>query len=168
MFDNNQTSYVYSTRNCQLAKFFVEETTQCSISCKKFCKLILFWCHESLKRRVVNGTESNGINLFSWIREIMEQRLSYRFISSNSYHFFNRTDLKQYIFEVWFFKGIWTDLYLLYCRTALKLRRGKKPKLLNQIFLIFQGNCWPFVYATKSEKPNYVCKSMQNYTTILL
>ena len=42
------------------------------IFCKKFCKVILFWCHENSQCRVANGTESNGLNLCSRIREIVK------------------------------------------------------------------------------------------------
>ena len=56
-------------------------------------KVILFWCHEISKRRIANGTESNGLNLFSRIKGIMEQGLGNLFTTSRSFHFF-QTDLE--------------------------------------------------------------------------
>ena len=45
------------------------------------------------KRRIANGTESNGLNLFSRIKGITEQGLGNLFITSRSFHFF-QTDLE--------------------------------------------------------------------------
>ena len=41
---------------------FDDRTLRCLL-CKKFGKVILFWCHEIAKRRVANGTKSSGLNL---------------------------------------------------------------------------------------------------------
>ena len=65
--------------------------------CKKFSKVVVFCCQEISKGRVADGTESNGINLFSRIRGIVisEHGLGHLFITSCSSHFFNKTDLEQ-------------------------------------------------------------------------
>ena len=44
-------------------------------------------------------TESNGLNLFSRLREIVEQGLGHLFIASSSSHFFSKKDLGQYLFN---------------------------------------------------------------------
>ena len=82
------------------AKFYAELATQCLIFYKKFCKVIIFWYLNISKRRVANVTDSNRLNLFSQKRKIMEQALGNLFIISNSSHFFNKTDLEQYLFNV--------------------------------------------------------------------
>ena len=57
-----------------LAKYLGEYRTSNSFFRKKFWKVILFWCLESSKcHSVANGTESNGLNLFSKIKGIVEQ-----------------------------------------------------------------------------------------------
>ena len=43
------------------------------------------------------STESNGLNLFSRIRGIVEQGLRHFFITSSRFDFFNKTDLEQYL-----------------------------------------------------------------------
>ena len=53
-----------------------------------------------LKRRVANGTESNGLNLSSWKRGRVEQGLRDNFIASSSSHIFNRTFLEQYLIKI--------------------------------------------------------------------
>ena len=42
--------------------------------------------------------ESNALNLFSQIREIVGQGLSHLFITSNTSHFFNKIDFEQFLF----------------------------------------------------------------------
>ena len=44
-------------------------------------------------------TDSNGLNLFSCIRRIVEQGLGYFFISSSRSHFFNKTHFERYLFK---------------------------------------------------------------------
>ena len=39
----------------------IPQKSDTSLFCKKFCKVILFWWSENSKRRVANGTESNGL-----------------------------------------------------------------------------------------------------------
>ena len=82
-----------------VAKFLAEYVMRCSILCKKFCKVILFWCHESSRRRVTNGTELNGLNLFSRIRWIVELGLRRVFIAEGRSHFLNKTDFEQSLFN---------------------------------------------------------------------
>ena len=60
------------------------------------------------KRKVFNGTESNGLNLLSQIRGIVENGLGHLFITSSSSHFFNKTDLELYISEVVLLKSVGT------------------------------------------------------------
>ena len=55
----------------------------------------LFLMSRKLKRKVANGTESNGSNLFLQIKGIVEQGLRHLFISSSSSHFFSKIDLEQ-------------------------------------------------------------------------
>ena len=49
-------------------KILTENRTSRCIFCKKFCKVILFWCH---------GTESEGLNLFLRIKGTVEQGLEH-------------------------------------------------------------------------------------------
>ena len=58
------------------------------------------------ERKVFNGTESNGVNLLSQIRGIVENSLGHLFITSSSSHFFNKTDLELYIPEVVLLKSV--------------------------------------------------------------
>ena len=44
---------------------------------KKVCEVIFFCCHEISKRRVDDGTKSNGLNIFSRIRRMVEQDLGH-------------------------------------------------------------------------------------------
>ena len=53
------------------------------MQCKNFCKIILFCCHKISKQRVANGAESNGLDLFLRIREIVEQGLEHLVITSS-------------------------------------------------------------------------------------
>ena len=76
-----------------------DRTSRSLFSAKKFCKLILFWCHEILKRMIANVTESNGLNLFSWVMGIVKESLGHLFIISSRSYFFNQTDFKQYLFH---------------------------------------------------------------------
>ena len=48
---------------------------------------------------LANGMESNGLILFSRIREREEQGLRHLFISPSSSDFINKTDLKPYLFK---------------------------------------------------------------------
>ena len=59
--------------------------------------IILFWCHESSKRRVANSTESNGLNRFSRMGGIVKQGLWHVFNTTSSSHFFNKTVRELYI-----------------------------------------------------------------------
>ena len=52
--------------------------------------------HKISKRRVANGTESKGLNLFSQIRGIVEQSLDQLFILI----FFIKTDFWQFLLKV--------------------------------------------------------------------
>ena len=52
-----------------------------------------FLMSRSSKRRIANGTESNGLNLFLRIREIVEHGLGHLFITS-SHSLFNKTDIE--------------------------------------------------------------------------
>ena len=63
-------------------------------------RLRLLWLHKSAKCRVANGTESNGLNRTSRIRGIVEKGLGHLFITSNSSHFFNKTDFEQCLFNL--------------------------------------------------------------------
>ena len=49
--------------------------------------------------RVDSGTELNGLNHISQIKKIVEKSLGHLFITSNSSHFFNKTDFMQYLFN---------------------------------------------------------------------
>ena len=62
-----------------------------------FQSFFFFFCyHKVSKRRVTNGTKSNGLNLFLRIREIIEQGLGHLFCLSTS-HFFNKIDFDDYL-----------------------------------------------------------------------
>ena len=52
-----------------------------------------------LGTQVANGIKSNGLDLFSWIRGIVEQGLGRLFITSNGSRFFNKSDLGQCLFQ---------------------------------------------------------------------
>ena len=64
---------------------------------EKLLKVILFKFHKLLKCRLAKGTESIELNIFSRTRGRMEQGLGHLSITSSSSHFFNKTDLEQYL-----------------------------------------------------------------------
>ena len=78
----------YSAKNYQFAISFFGDRTLRFLFESNFPKTFCFWCHERLKLRIVNGAESNGLDLFLLIREIVEQGFGHLFITLNSSHFF--------------------------------------------------------------------------------
>ena len=48
---------------------------------------------------VANDTESNGLNGIFANKVIVEKGLGHPFITPNSFHFFNKIDFKQYLFD---------------------------------------------------------------------
>ena len=51
------------------------------------------------ERRVANSMPSSGLNLFLRIRGTVKKGLWHLLITSSSSHFFNKTDLEQYLFK---------------------------------------------------------------------
>ena len=97
----------YRKKFCEMAFFckicnavFNHRTSRC-LFCKKFCKVILFWCRVTSKRKVANGTDSIRMNLFLQIRVLVKQGLGHFFIVLSSSHFFNKTvDIKHYQYSI--------------------------------------------------------------------
>ena len=78
------------------SKQIIDNQTSRSVFCKRF-QSHSFLYHEISKRKVANGTESSGLNLFLADKRNSEHGLEHLFITSSSSHFFNKTDLKQYL-----------------------------------------------------------------------
>ena len=58
-----------------------------------------FLMSRNFETQVANNTESQGINQFLRIKEIVEQGLGHLFIASSSSHFFNKTDFERYLLK---------------------------------------------------------------------
>ena len=58
-----------------------------------------FLMSQNFETQVANNTESQGINQFLRIKEIVEQGLGHLFIASSSSHFFNKTDFERYLLK---------------------------------------------------------------------
>ena len=66
----------------QIVNFSQNKQRGILLSLQKIYKVILFWGHEISKRRVANGTKSNGLNLFLRIGAVAEQETSNTFLLS--------------------------------------------------------------------------------------
>ena len=81
----------YSARNFAKTSFFV---------------VIRF---RNVRWPMVRNTESNGLNLFLRVREIVEKGLRHLFITSNRSYFFNKIDFKQYLFKNLFSSSLFSS-----------------------------------------------------------
>ena len=83
-----------------LQNWFQNKQRYVGYSAKNFAKSSFSDVRKIRNAVVANGTELNGLNLFSQIREIVGQGLEHPlFIISNNTHLFHKTNFEQYLFK---------------------------------------------------------------------